>query len=263
MFASSALSSYSRLRSAYDDSDRRYPRYTPSWLSSRDAAMASGGSSTSGSSTTTPRRNRYSRASTTSVTQLLSDSCSSLLQRLNSRLRGPSATTDRAQNLSIPTTHTTGLTTPTTKSRYDPIVTSPRQRTTSNSSISSPILRNKLSSSKSSSVLSANSRHHGTATPTVGSPTPTKQTFDDKYFSVLDRIYGRRREIEKTVAPSVGRTLAKSATTSNVLLSEKAYPYVSDSSTREKTPYRSNSRWVFRDRACAISNGYFCNCEDS
>lgn len=40
------------------------------------------------------RRHRYSRATTASVTQLLSESCSSLLQRITTRVRGTSAATD-------------------------------------------------------------------------------------------------------------------------------------------------------------------------
>lgn len=39
----------------------------------------------------TTRRLRYARSSTTSVTQLLTESCTSLLQRLTTRVRGPSA----------------------------------------------------------------------------------------------------------------------------------------------------------------------------
>ena len=152
-----------------------------------------------------PRRNRYSRSSTTSVTQLLSDSCSSLLQRLTTRVRGPSTTAERT----------------------DPI---PSRKT--------PVL----------------SRH--------GS---TRSRFEDKYAAILDRYtsyrkrdedhpqrqerdksYHRRREEspdlrdEKTLEPSVQRTVVKSPRAS-VLLSEKAYPYVSTSNIgrdlrREKTP---------------------------
>lgn len=45
--------------------------------------------------TGTTRRHRYARSSTaSSVTQLLSESCSSLLQRLTTRVRGPSAAVD-------------------------------------------------------------------------------------------------------------------------------------------------------------------------
>lgn len=40
------------------------------------------------------RRHRYSRSTTASVTQLLSESCSSLLQRITTRVRGTSTATD-------------------------------------------------------------------------------------------------------------------------------------------------------------------------
>ncbi|XP_033221930.1 dual specificity protein kinase CLK2 isoform X2 [Belonocnema kinseyi] len=152
-----------------------------------------------------PRRNRYSRSSTTSVTQLLSDSCSSLLQRLTTRVRGPSTTTERT----------------------DPISTR-----------KTPVL----------------SRHNS-----------TRSRFEDKYAQILDRYtsyrkrdddhprrqerdksYHHRRDEspylrdEKTLEPSVQRTVVKSPRAS-VLLSEKAYPYVSTSNIgrdlrRERTP---------------------------
>lgn len=51
------------------------------------ASRSSGGGRSSGPS-------RYQRSSTASMTQLLSDSCSSLLHRLTSRVRGPSASVD-------------------------------------------------------------------------------------------------------------------------------------------------------------------------
>lgn len=56
-----------------------------------------------------PGPSRYQRSSTASMTQLLSDSCSSLLHRLTSRVRGPSATVEspsassRAAGLSLST----------------------------------------------------------------------------------------------------------------------------------------------------------------
>lgn len=51
------------------------------------ASRSSGGGRSTGPS-------RYQRSSTASMTQLLSDSCSSLLHRLTSRVRGPSASVD-------------------------------------------------------------------------------------------------------------------------------------------------------------------------
>ncbi|XP_051170306.1 dual specificity protein kinase CLK2 isoform X1 [Leptopilina boulardi] len=135
---------------------------------------------------TTPRRNRYTRSST-SVTQLLSDSCTSLLQRLTTRVRGPSSTNENIRK--------------------------------------TPILNRRAS---------------------------TRSRFEDKYTAILDRYTNYRKRDddnprrherdktyhhhqqnesphEKTLEPSVQRTIVKSPRAS-VLLSEKAYPYVSGSS---------------------------------
>lgn len=111
---------YSRLRTTYDNdrnpssssstrqqtgstnlNDSEPRRHRPTLTSrnlglSSTMAAASKGSSDSSTNTTTapPRRpQRYGRSSTISVTQMLTDSCSSLLQKLTTRVRGPSATT--------------------------------------------------------------------------------------------------------------------------------------------------------------------------
>ncbi|KAG5900029.1 hypothetical protein JTB14_009109 [Gonioctena quinquepunctata] len=161
--------------------------------------------------TNTPvNRTRYTRSSTTSsVAQILSDSCTSLLQKLTTRVRGPSSTVERqlpTQSLSVAPN----------ASGFVPL-------TTSKSSTVVPNLRH----SKSSTVV-----------PNFGH---TINRIEDKYSSVLDRIY-RRKANEKSVDPPV-RSLAKSSTTSNVLLSEKSYPYTNNNVVqREKTPYRSEGR---------------------
>ncbi|BES92667.1 Hypothetical protein NTJ_05475 [Nesidiocoris tenuis] len=49
------------------------------------------GSKTNGTTSSSARASRYSRSSTVSVAQLFTDSCSSLIQRIASRVRGPSA----------------------------------------------------------------------------------------------------------------------------------------------------------------------------
>ncbi|XP_025829002.1 serine/threonine-protein kinase ppk15 isoform X4 [Agrilus planipennis] len=228
MFASAL--SYSRLRPTYYDDDNDYhrhsSRYKPTLTSSstwsnpsasangdlswsrrsatttnvpKRLSSASSMASSGTASSSTPRRQRYARSSTTSVTQLLSDSCSSLLQRLTTKVRGPSETK--------PSVTRNPLTTSSSVSHVG-LGTSP---SCSSGSSSSGGLRNKF--------------------------------LDDKYTSVLERVYGRR-DIERTIEPSVGRSLAKSATSSSVLLSEKAYPYVSSMTVnnhygRDKTPYRS------------------------
>lgn len=221
--------SYSRYRPAYYDEGERYSTHSHSsravpdysWLGSSSyrpttSAYQSSGtrklpdetsmaSSKSGTSDSGTRRQRYTRSSTHSVAQLLSDSCSSLLQKITTKVRGPSATVERQlQNSSSSSNIST------------------------NSHNRHPI---PLSTSKSSTVV-----------PNFGS---SRSRVEDKYTSVLDRIYGRKRETERKREPSVGR-LSKSNTTVNVLqLSEKAYPYVNSSTSvvqREKTPYRSEQR---------------------
>ncbi|XP_054265556.1 dual specificity protein kinase CLK2 isoform X2 [Macrosteles quadrilineatus] len=52
--------------------------------------------SSSSSAAAAARRARYARSSTVSVTQLLSDSCSSLINKITSRVRGPSAAVEGA-----------------------------------------------------------------------------------------------------------------------------------------------------------------------
>lgn len=150
---------------------------------------------------TPARRTRYSRSSTTSsVAQLLSDSCSSLLQKLTTRVR-PSATVER------------------------------QLITNSNSSARQP---NPLTTSKSSTI--------------VPNFTTSRSRLEDKYSNVLDRIY-RRKDQEKVTEPSVGKNpLAKSSTTTNVVLSEKAYPYVTNVAQREKTPFKNDSKTSIHKR---------------
>lgn len=200
--------SYGRLRPTYDDKERTYAWHSGHWPeripATNDVNISRNSSMANNSQPSTPaRRNRYARASTTSVTQLLSDSCSSLLQRLTTRVRGPSAHAERTPQKSSTTTSIPSV--------------------------------NSYGGSSTNLHTSAGSGSSSTGT--------TRNRLEDKYSSVLDRIYGKRRDHEKTLEPSVGRTLTKSATTSNVLLSEKAYPYVSNNvPLREKTPYRSETR---------------------
>ncbi|GJQ85775.1 hypothetical protein Trydic_g20336 [Trypoxylus dichotomus] len=189
-------STYTRLRGGYHDHDRYdYPKTSSPWSHAAIMTNSNGGSST-------PRRNRYTRASTASVTQMLSDSCSSLLQKLTTRVRGPSATLERQLGT----------------------VNNNNNLHHNNNNPSVKIDRPALSPINNNSFYSS-----------------ARSRIEDKYASVLDKIYGRKKEHEKTLEPTLGRSLAKSATTSNIFLSEKAYPYV-QTSTREKTPYKSESK---------------------
>ena len=148
-------------------------------------------------STAQARRHRYARSTTTSVTQLLSESCSSLLQRITTRVRGNSTNPDN-------------------------------------------IIPASTSATSTAAVIGLGS---------------TRSRLEDKYSSVLDK-YGRRRgeasRREKTESRGADQhlekdsskspvPLSKSATTANIVLAEKAYPYVTINKAvpvREKTPYR-------------------------
>lgn len=155
------------------------------------------------------RRNRYARSSTTtSVTQLLSDSCSSLLQRLTTRVRGTSTMNDNMVNK------------PTIITRHSPIV-------------------NQLNSARARiedkycTILDKYSRKKHADRPSVDYGPRTRER--DTYFRREDSPFVRD---EKTLEPSMTRTVIKSPT--SVVLSEKAYPYVKSSNVkefkREKTP---------------------------
>lgn len=175
--------------------------------------MASRANANETTSTAQSRRHRYSRSTTSSVTQLLSESCSSLLHRITTRVRGTSTTAD-------------------------------------NITASTP-------SSTSSAVLGLGI---------------TRSRLEDKYSSVLDK-YGRRRgdagtrrggtesrRVEKESEREVSKSpppLTKSATTANMILAEKSYPYVSKSTAapvREKTPYRHGEHRLLQQQQQAYSS---------
>lgn len=166
---------------------------------------------------TSNRRQRYTRSST-SVAQLLSDSCSNLFQKLTTRVRGSSTTTDNNQNHDEHRTK-----------HANPFVGS-----------------NPLSTSKSS-----------TAVPSYG--LSARARLEDKYSSVLDKIWSinnvRKYETRDDNArhhQAPARGLMKSSTTTNVLLSEKHYPYVN--APREKTPFREIKRPTLPNQISNVSN---------
>ncbi|KAL2716407.1 dual specificity protein kinase CLK2 isoform X1 [Vespula squamosa] len=160
------------------------------------------------------RRSRYARSSTTtSVTQLLTDSCSNLLQRLTTRVRGTSTANDR----SIGTRRSPNA------GNY---LSSARTRLEDKySSILDKYTSKKHVDDKEKSIELGNANVAGYS-----------RRKDEREHSFHRRdSYGRE---EKTLEPSMPRSVVKSAT--SVLLSEKAYPYVSSVNTREskreKTP---------------------------
>lgn len=178
---------------------------------------------TSSNPSSTPthlHRPRYTRSSTTSnVAQLLSDSCSSLFQKLTTRVRGLSTTVERQlpnDNFSTPSTNS--LSNSTSSRGFVP-----------------------LSNSKSTTVV-----------PNFGH---TITRLEDKYSSVLDKIYKKSKVPEKTPVRQVphGRALTKSSTTVNCYYPEKSiYNDVRDHSTtvyrREKTPYKESRKSLHSTR---------------
>ncbi|XP_011303077.1 dual specificity protein kinase CLK2 isoform X2 [Fopius arisanus] len=154
----------------------------------------------------TSRRNRYTRSSTASVTQLLSDSCSNLLQRLTTRVRGPSNTVDRQSTVArSPVRPARDL--GSTRSRLE---------------------------DKYQSILDRYSRRKDGDAANNNYKRNNNRNDNDVY--VRDELSPFTRE-EKTLEPEPKPRI--------VVLSEKAYPYVSTSGVkREKTPgyhrHRSN-----------------------
>ncbi|KAG5312233.1 DOA kinase, partial [Acromyrmex insinuator] len=155
------------------------------------------------------RRGRFARSSTTtSVTQMLSDSCTSLLQKLTTRVRGTSALNDRDVG---------------STARRSPVVG--RLGTT----------RSRLENKYSTILDKYSGKRHADDSERSGRGYSRKQERDHSYYHRDDSPFVRD---DKTLEPSMTRTVIKSPT--SVLLSEKAYPYVSSAisreSRREKTP---------------------------
>ncbi|KAL6439141.1 hypothetical protein ACFW04_003833 [Cataglyphis niger] len=148
------------------------------------------------------RRSRYGRSSTTtSVTQLLSDSCTSLLQKLTTRVRGTSALNDRGRSPNISRLRNTRSR---LEDKYNTIL-------------------DKYSSKRPADDSEQNVRDY------------SRKERDHSYYHRDDSPFVRD---DKTLESSMNRSVIKSPT--SVLLSEKAYPYVSSAISREprreKTP---------------------------
>ncbi|XP_072765653.1 serine/threonine-protein kinase Doa isoform X1 [Anoplolepis gracilipes] len=150
------------------------------------------------------QRSRYARSSTTtSVTQLLSDSCTSLLQKLTTRVRGTSALNDRGRS---PNINRLGSTRNRLEDKYNTIL-------------------DKYSGKRERPTDDSEQSVHGYS----------QKERDHSYYRRDDSPFVRD---DKTLEPSISRSVIKSPT--SVFLSEKAYPYVSSAmsreSRREKTP---------------------------
>ncbi|XP_020291528.1 probable serine/threonine-protein kinase clkA isoform X1 [Pseudomyrmex gracilis] len=166
----------------------------------------------------TSRRNRYARSSTTtSVTQMLSESCSSLLQKLATRVRGTSTLNDRGNTAArrSPNLGRLGNTRSRLEDKYSTIL-------------------DKYSSKRHGDDLERDNRIYS-----------RKQERDQHNYCNRDNSPFVRDD--KTLEPSMTRTVIKSPT--SVILTEKAYPYVTSAISkeprREKTPaYRRTDRQI-------------------
>ncbi|XP_043261060.1 dual specificity protein kinase CLK2 isoform X2 [Colletes gigas] len=172
----------------------------------------------------TSRRSRYARSSTTtSVTQMLTDSCSSLLQRLTTRVRGTSALSDN--NVANKT--------------------AAARRSPNASQLNSTRTRLEDKYSTILDKYSRKKRHD-------------RDSMDRRRTHERDHSYYRREDSpfvrdDRTLEPSVTRSIVKSPT--NVVLSEKAYPYVKSGTVkefkREKTPgyHRSDKQTLLNSES--------------
>lgn len=193
-------------------------------MGTRTNTTTTGGGAGAGTSASSLRA-RYARSSTVSVTQLLTDSCSSLLNRLTSRVRGPSTAADKP--VTVTTSGVTRLHPERDRENIEPAVVAPRRHHHHAHTHTRELARTTSSRHLEDTTRSRLEERYADS---------TRSRLEDKYSAALER-YSRRKE------KSTGRSLTKSATTHSVLLAEKAYPYVSSSSSssvvREKTPYRS------------------------
>lgn len=198
-------------------------------MGTRAGNNTGGGGTTSTGSSALGRRSRYARSSTVSVTQMLSDSCSSLLNRLTSRVRGPSAAVEPPVK-------------PTPAVRHHHHALSTKQPDQENVEPPRRLHRRDQLHASTTSIDRPHHHHHRNRLDEATRSrleekysNSTRTRLEDQYAAALER-YSRRKEREN----SDGRSLTKSATTHSVLLAEKAYPYVTASSVvREKTPFRT------------------------
>lgn len=244
-----------------------------------DAASTSNNATISGNSSgtqtsATPRRNRYIRSSTSSVTQLLSDSCNSLLQRFR---RNPSEKPDKRSNRADLSPSKSG---PDINSKNDSMSDRNKRGYGSSGIVGNTWITPSTSKPSASALdrlrsnLSPVSSYYKPLMRTFGkrddSPkrkdddkdkTPTARDkptasstisrLESKYSDVLDRFARRRNRNEidhdKTLEPDEDtrqiNPLSKSATTSVL---KKTTHNVNDSRKKERTPYRLTKNKAFK-----------------
>ncbi|XP_059611273.1 dual specificity protein kinase CLK4-like isoform X3 [Phlebotomus argentipes] len=218
--------------------------------------------STDTNKATAPRRHRYTRSSTSSVTQLLSDSCNSLLQRFR---RNPSERPDKGSAASSAALRDlspkSGETTMSSKGAKYEGADSGKNLSTLNrlsrysknlspvSSYYKPLMRTfgKRDDSPIDKIKEEEHEKTPVAEVTKSSTLSTISRLESKYSDILDRVAKRKRQQkaeeedrEKTLEPDRPLTLnplSKSAT-SAVL---GGYT-TSHQQPKERTPYRLSGR---------------------
>ena len=190
---------------------------------------------------------RYTRSSTTSVTQLLSDSCSNLLQRLTNRVRGPSSSNERPVYTSAIPERPNHLATIHSPARHRHAPHHEYPRTRHQQPLQPLQTHRRQREDPLSSTASARSRLEEKYYPGLldRSQLPSYQSLATSRTNLEGRRprepspYARDMREERTLEPSVSRSsiVRCPASSSNIVLSEKAYPYVGSSTVRrDKTP---------------------------
>ncbi|CAH0384565.1 unnamed protein product [Bemisia tabaci] len=192
------------------------------------------------STTTTPgaqnRRVRYARSSTVSVTQLLQDSCSSLINRITARVRGPSTCPTPSEKLLGRTS---------TRKQYDGPLSVYKCSDKYTDLCSSP----RLHRGRTYDMLALHREpvHIPLSKPLRLRDDPEPESVEARVerkarSKAAESKYSYQRSVEFSQEKRSLRPLMKSATT--VVLSEKAYPFVSIAAprgaTRNRTPFRSS-----------------------
>lgn len=200
-----------------------------------------------------PRRHRYGRSSTVSVTQLLQDSCSNLIHRIATRVRGPSQTNETSTVNTTPTTVTSSpkygrFLSTNTERQLHPLSHSSskgyfsdrheRRWRTNTSRLKLP------EESASSSCSNLNNSLHNISTLGV-----TRTRLEDKYSNILEKYETPRLRSQKEKPSDSTRSslirkksICDKYATSDINLAPSTSGGISRLSitrekTRDKTPY--------------------------
>lgn len=193
-------------------------------------------------------RTRYTRSSTVSVTQLFTDSCNSLIQKITSRVRGPSAASDFDFHshpilaaVTAPAIISAASALPIEDETPRCLKSSaPREETDRRRAQRS--LGRKSTGRRRVEDEAASKWKTSCVTSPVSSPKEERRPLRRREIAgaAEQQVSTRRKSttiLRNKCEENNGPALSKSATT--VVLAEKAYPFVSTVPTsREKTPFR-------------------------